>query len=477
MVINKKTDRSNIWGLKLEKNYIYKAKFRNFGPVSRADITLRPLSIFIGPNNSGKTYVAYYMSELSKSILNTTGLRNIANLFYGFIQGKILPTLFKKKKMTLTFPQFRESKELKEAIDTFISDYTKSFPKDILNIDQEFPDSKVSLSTNWRLSEKRTTFFVPFEGKIEDFGVLYGVKKDGFSFEVIRPDVRKPRKNSKREKELIFRLLVLFLNYFDSCFASSLVLPAERTALTIAYKDIYKARAEGTFTHEGVELSRKGFQKYPSPIIRFLRFMYDLSEKSVTNAFELPISFLNENLLRGNISLEKKTREAMPSLFYSDKKRKVKVAIHGSSSGIKSITPLCLFLERAKPGQLLVIDEPEINLHPSAQLKLMEALAMAVNKGLYCLITTHSPYLVDHLNDLMLAHKKKKEGKNVGKALSKYSIPEDALIPSSMVSAYYFDEEGKATDIMDREEGLMDWESFSEVSIRLEDIMDDLQEL
>ncbi len=54
-------------------------------------------------------------------------------------------------------------------------------------------------------------------------------------------------------------------------------------------------------------------------------------------------------------------------------------------------------------AQLLIIDEPEMNLHPAAQAEITEFLCMLVNAGLYVLITTHSPYIVDHLSNLIHA--------------------------------------------------------------------------
>ena len=36
-----------------------KIKFKNLGNVREGEIELRPLTVFIGPNNTGKTYCAY----------------------------------------------------------------------------------------------------------------------------------------------------------------------------------------------------------------------------------------------------------------------------------------------------------------------------------------------------------------------------------------------------------------------------------
>ena len=36
----------------------------NFGPIKKGEIKLRPLTIFIGPNNSGKSYAAMLIHSI-----------------------------------------------------------------------------------------------------------------------------------------------------------------------------------------------------------------------------------------------------------------------------------------------------------------------------------------------------------------------------------------------------------------------------
>ena len=72
----------------------------------------------------------------------------------------------------------------------------------------------------------------------------------------------------------------------------------------------------------------------------------------------------------------------------------------------KELVPLVLYLRYlAEPDDLIVIDEPEMNLHPAAQVEIIEFLAMLVNAGLNVLITTHSPYIIDHISNLIVAKK------------------------------------------------------------------------
>ena len=45
-----------------------KLTLENFGPLRKAEIDLKPMTIFIGPNNSGKTYAATMIYSLFQSV-------------------------------------------------------------------------------------------------------------------------------------------------------------------------------------------------------------------------------------------------------------------------------------------------------------------------------------------------------------------------------------------------------------------------
>jgi len=65
------------------------------------------------------------------------------------------------------------------------------------------------------------------------------------------------------------------------------------------------------------------------------------------------------------------------------------------SSMVKELAPLVLYLHYlVAPNDWIIIDEPEMNLHPTVQIEFIEFLAMLVNAGLQVLITTQSPYIL-----------------------------------------------------------------------------------
>ena len=79
-----------------------------------------------------------------------------------------------------------------------------------------------------------------------------------------------------------------------------------------------------------------------------------------------------------------------------------------SSSSVRSLLDIGFYLRHvAQPGDLLIIDEPELNLHPENQRRIARLFVRLVNIGIKVFITTHSDYIIKELNTLiMLKHDK-----------------------------------------------------------------------
>jgi len=136
---------------------------------------------------------------------------------------------------------------------------------------------------------------------------------------------------------------------------------------------------------------------------------------------------------------------------------------------VKELSPLVLYLYYlAKRGDWLIIDEPEMNLHPEAQARLTEFLAMLVQAGIHVLVTTHSPFIVDHLANLMKAaeHTDPEERESIRQEF--FLQRTEAFIPKADVSVYLVDN-GTATNILG-EDGLIHWDTFSDVSDKVTQI-------
>ena len=73
--------------------------------------------------------------------------------------------------------------------------------------------------------------------------------------------------------------------------------------------------------------------------------------------------------------------------------------------GNSYIFPIILAILTAPAGSLIIIENPEAHLHPSAQFRMGEFLALAAQNGIQLIIETHSDHL---LNGVRVMTKKKK---------------------------------------------------------------------
>ncbi len=62
--------------------------------------------------------------------------------------------------------------------------------------------------------------------------------------------------------------------------------------------------------------------------------------------------------------------------------------------GVSQTLPVLVALHTAKPGQLVYIEQPEMHLHPRAQVAMAHVLAEAARRGVRVVIETHSSLLL-----------------------------------------------------------------------------------
>ena len=107
-------------------------------------------------------------------------------------------------------------------------------------------------------------------------------------------------------------------------------------------------------------------------------------------------------------------------------------------SSILSLLQLSRYLKhQARVGDLLIIEEPELHLHPKNQRKIARLLASLVNCGLKILITTHSDYVLREFNHLILLTGKSPHLKKIVKEKGYKDLE---LLTSSQVRLYTAEE-------------------------------------
>jgi hypothetical protein len=120
---------------------------------------------------------------------------------------------------------------------------------------------------------------------------------------------------------------------------------------------------------------------------------------------------------------------------YSDEPSATPLPVEQAGHGSYQILPVITQLFCAPEHSLVMIEEPEISLHPQAQIDLLRMLADAISLGRRILITTHSPTL------LLALPEAAKEGKlKVGDvAIYEFSRPqgETTATPLDLQPSWY----------------------------------------
>lgn len=71
--------------------------------------------------------------------------------------------------------------------------------------------------------------------------------------------------------------------------------------------------------------------------------------------------------------------------------------------GISYVLPIIVAILSAKPGSLIIIENPEAHIHPAGQSALMRLAALAVSEGVQIIMETHSDHII---NGALVAMKK-----------------------------------------------------------------------
>ena len=111
------------------------------------------------------------------------------------------------------------------------------------------------------------------------------------------------------------------------------------------------------------------------------------------------------------------------------------LAISECSSSVRSLVEINYYIRHMSgKNDLLIIDEPELDLHPSLQRKFARLLVKIANAGTRVFISTHSDYIAREINTLISAYSKNSEICERNAAILGCNI--DELISSDDVSCY-----------------------------------------
>ena len=197
---------------------------------------------------------------------------------------------------------------------------------------------------------------------------------------------------------------------FERHFPKSFIASAERTGAAIFVRELNFARnrlleeiSKSGKDIDPFEVLHKSYQDYALPVhenVDFTREHKTYSKRDGFLAKEHP-GILNS--FADIIGGEYISGNDDEIYFKPAKTRAVKLSMGESSSAVRSLLNMGLYLRHiAAPGDLLIVDEPELNLHPENQRRVARLFACLANLGIKVFITTHSDYIVRELNTLIM---------------------------------------------------------------------------
>ncbi len=403
---------------------------KNFGPIKDLKLDLKDVNVFIGPQSTGKSTIAKLLSvlldvgtydpevDIKESFKNKKINYITKNSFIQYIEGK-------EEKLLIQNGKVKSIQKIKMAlvlkmIGTLQGRITD---KNIL------VDDDILISELKKIVKERTNNFIRDTGAIID-----------------RAQVNSKSKRSAKLK-----------SFLDILKEGIKIRNPEKTDIVIPIDDPIYIPAERILLPMILESSASiHISKIPFP-----EYIYEFGNK-----FEIARNNLN-NSDYSFLKMKLHYENGVNHVVEQDTNAKYKLS--DSSTGIQSIIPILAVIDHyAKEyPHPFIIEEPELNLFPSTQKHLVEFLVencINVNNG-NLILTTHSPYILTALNNLIQADNTFRIKPDLEKKISK-TIPKKRWLSYDRVGVYYF-ENGKAKSMMNKKNRLIDANPLDEVSEEL----------
>lgn len=407
------------------------AEISYLGAIRKAVVDLqKPLTLFCGPNSTGKTYLSYLLYAILEN--------------GDYVESKGLDKIVKY------FSEHKEFTISKELVEGFIQDVATSMKSNLGSIfgigdtavDKLFSQFELSLI----LSEGDYERIIEFPCRLisKNGEKEIGIVKDASSDKVIY-QINGETSGIERDSLVELRLMI---NHFLRllCFRNSggvRMLTVERNSIYTFKTELSLGRNElidriqqksGRSELDILDIVNSSSRRYPLAVRSSLRIANDLDN---VQKFNSPYYNIAELIEKGILQGEVKITRTGDVEFISDKVGKTKhLPIHLTSSIVKTMSSLVIYLKHiARKGDLLIIDEPEMNFHPNVQISLLRIFTILTKLDLRIIISTHSDYMIRELNNLIMAGTIYKKDAQLVKELG---YEESMLLNKNDIAVKYF---------------------------------------
>ena len=386
----------------------------NFGPIEKADVDLRPLTVFVGESNTGKTYLAALIYALQRAF---EGIPRVPWSYYN--TSRFDPIYYSQPADLSTQSVLEETQEALTKLKR------TEWPFKFSDLPQWVRDRLLSGSVHFEVLEdelKRCFDFVSVaelarftKSQSEAMKVSFEVREENqtlWSFNLYNSEsgtnvdkfINEDIVLNSEDREIFQKALDVKdqgipFRFLTPVSAKSYYLPAPRGGIMETHGVILSSLVEGA-TPGG---ERSGENATLSGMIAdFLKQIINYEEGRVSSDEMSGIAkFLEDQVLRGEIEVNRPAG-GYPEFRYRPQNSERALRMNQSSSMVSELAPLVSFLRGVVwPGDTLIIEEPEAHLHPAAQTKIALVLARLVRVGVRVIITTHSDWLLEQIGNLI----------------------------------------------------------------------------
>lgn len=377
-----------------------KLYLENIGKISRADIEINGITVIAGENNTGKSTVGKVLFSVFESFytsdkeLRDTRIR----LFTQALRTKFSEEFDSCCK--IRYKQFANALFNKSRTDDVDLDFiSEEVDKNIYNdfeIDEGETDVSIEITDKF-IKEIKKLFdrYCSISDEKIYASILNALFKSEFDSQICNLF------GSRVEECNI--LLIIKDEYIDIVLKNDKAEHIDRTVSSLINEVLYiddplildNSMVPSQFEYN---LDRRGIQSHKRILMRKL-----LNEeyKDVESAFhEVLISERLTKIIdkinqvcKGSLSYHE-----LDGFSYRENDSELQFSSHNISAGLKTfaIIKTLLLNGSLKENGTIILDEPEVHLHPEWQILLAEIIVMLHEEfGIHVLLTTHSPYFLE----------------------------------------------------------------------------------
>ena len=407
---------------------------KNFGPIEKAEVDLRPLTVFVGESNTGKTYLAALIYALHQYF------GGIPQFPWADFVASYFSFLYRSRN---GYPQSQQEALEQEILEVLEKLNTPGCPFKFSDLPQQISTQSESILTHQEdfPDELKRCFDLESVSKLirftgsrgNEMKVALSVREGDqtcWNFEVrsagsanptitgrINPDLilldakHETEFHEISDVERLFR--ILHARRWRT--RNSYYLPAARSGIMQSHGVIKLALIKRATR---IGLDRFEVSVFPGMIADFWERVINYRESATSSSSIRRVAEqLEAELLEGRIEVKRPTPEAYPEFLYRPDQADEPLRMSHSSAMVSELAPLVYLLRGiVQRGDLLIIEEPESHLHPDLQTKIAHILARLVRAGVRVLITTHSNWLLQQIGNLIREGELQKLGESTNES-------------------------------------------------------------